>query len=117
VFDPRQSQELHRVNLNGKVLAMSLGNDWRVTLGISPNELQIFDLRKFQNPIESRVSPLKHQIRSLCTFSDNKSYIVSTIEGRCAVECFRLLSYFFFLLASQNVFIIFFLMLIFLFLN
>jgi cell cycle arrest protein BUB3 len=88
-FDARSDECIARLQLPGKALAMTLGGEWRLTVASNATSLSVFDLRQLDHgPIESRESPIKHQIRALASFPDNKSFVVSTIEGRCAVECF-----------------------------
>ncbi len=91
VMDPRQGGKAvaSRATLPGKVLAMGL-QDWRLAVGSMPGVISVFDLRKFSSgPIEQRDSPLKHQMRALSVYPDNRAFVVGTIEGKCSIDCFK----------------------------
>lgn len=44
-----------RVASSSKVFAMSLGGDWRVTVGSADRRVEVFDLRKFSGPMEQGI--------------------------------------------------------------
>lgn len=46
----------------------------------------MYDLRDVTQPCVVKDSPLKHQIRQICYCHDRAQYIVTSIEGRVAVE-------------------------------
>lgn len=80
-----------RLDAGAKVLAMSMGGGWRLTVAAAPmcpNPITVWDLRNFARPLEQRESPLHHQIRSVATFPDNNAWAVGTLEGRCSVQSF-----------------------------
>lgn len=82
LFDIRASGCQNKVYAADKVYAMSVGGDWRVTVGST--KVEVFDARKMDTPLESSAPPLKHQIRCIATFPDNKGYVISSVEGRCS---------------------------------
>lgn len=58
----------------------------RLILGLAGRRVQIWDLRNMTHV--QKESILKYQIRCIDAFADQKGYVISSIEGRIAVEFF-----------------------------
>merc|ERR1712113_6573 len=58
-------------------------------IGIVGRQIWIYDLRNLSEPIQKRESSLKHQTRSIKCHPNGEQYVVSSIEGRVAVEYFN----------------------------
>ncbi|CAI4222625.1 unnamed protein product [Auanema sp. JU1783] len=75
----------HTQTLSEKVYAMDvLGN--KVIVGTKDRKVYLFDTRKMDTPEQVRESPLKYQTRALAFFPSGDAFVVSSIEGRVAVE-------------------------------
>ncbi|XP_053669133.1 mitotic checkpoint protein BUB3 [Anopheles marshallii] len=72
---------------NGKVYSMS-SIDEKLVVATSERKVLIWDLRKMDNYIERRESSLKYQTRAVRCFPNKEGYVMSSIEGRVAVEYF-----------------------------
>uniref|UniRef100_A0AAG5DQP1 Mitotic checkpoint protein BUB3 n=1 Tax=Anopheles atroparvus TaxID=41427 RepID=A0AAG5DQP1_ANOAO len=72
---------------NGKVYSMSC-IDEKLVVATSERKVLIWDLRNMKNYIERRESSLKYQTRSVRCFPNKEGYVMSSIEGRVAVEYF-----------------------------
>lgn len=87
-WDPRQcdsdrNMPVHDEDLGCKVYSMGVGGD-KLIVGCSDRKVYIFDLRKMTHSM--RGSTLNYQIRCVKPFADQQGYVVSSIEGRVAVE-------------------------------
>lgn len=85
--DPRSKQETWQFTLSGKVFALAL-NETRLVACDSMKKVTIFDVRKLDEPEETRNQVLKYQYRTAETFPDQKGFAVSSIEGRVGWEYF-----------------------------
>ena len=56
--------------------------------GLSDRVVQIYDTRKLGAFQQERTSPLQHQTRAVRCSTDGKVFVVTSIEGRVAVEFF-----------------------------
>lgn len=88
LWDPRtadssRSSSIHDAYLSEKVYSMGVCGD-KLIIGTSERKIFIFDLRNMTKA--QKESSLKYQIRCVKAFADQKGYIVSSIEGRVAVE-------------------------------
>lgn len=72
---------------NGKVYSMSC-IDEKLVVATSERKVLIWDLRNMVNYLERRESSLKYQTRSVRCFPNKEGYVMSSIEGRVAVEYF-----------------------------
>lgn len=70
---------------NGKVYSMSV-IDEKVVVATSDRKVLIWDLRKLDSYIMKRESSLKYQTRCIRLFPNKEGYVMSSIEGRVAVE-------------------------------
>ncbi|CAF4114742.1 unnamed protein product [Rotaria magnacalcarata] len=61
-----------------------------LVVGTAQRKVSIWDLRKInsQSPLENRESNLKYQTRCIRCFPNKQGYVLSSIEGRVAVEFF-----------------------------
>ena len=61
-----------------------------LVVGTAQRKVSIWDLRKISTntPIENRESNLKYQTRCIRCFPNKQGYVLSSIEGRVAVEFF-----------------------------
>ena len=73
--------------LPGKCFALCLSGE-KIIAGASDQSLSIFDMRSLGQPLTSKMSSLKHQTRALAAFPDGRGCVVSSIEGRVAIEIF-----------------------------
>ncbi|KAF2351434.1 WD40 repeat [Trinorchestia longiramus] len=85
VWDPRQQREVGTHQQNYKVYTMGMCGD-RVVVGTANRRVLIWDLRNMAHPQMRRDSSLKYQTRCIRCFPNKQGYVVSSIEGRVAVE-------------------------------
>ena len=60
----------------------------RVVVGTADRLVNIFDLRRPEEPEQRRESSLRHQTRTIACYPDGTGYALSSIEGRVAMEYF-----------------------------
>uniref|UniRef100_A0A914QHJ0 Translation initiation factor beta propellor-like domain-containing protein n=1 Tax=Panagrolaimus davidi TaxID=227884 RepID=A0A914QHJ0_9BILA len=89
LWDVRTSMPVHATEVEDKVYALSTV-DYRAVIGTSDRRVLIYDLRNLRGPLQNRESPLKYQTRSIKCFPDGHAFVMSSIEGRVAVEYFDL---------------------------
>ncbi|ALC46194.1 Bub3 [Drosophila busckii] len=70
---------------NGKVYSMSV-IDEKIAVATSDRKVLIWDLRKMDNYLMKRESSLKYQTRCIRLIPNKEGYVMSSIEGRVAVE-------------------------------
>ncbi|KAH8232581.1 hypothetical protein KR032_009937 [Drosophila birchii] len=70
---------------NGKVYSMSV-IDEKIVVATNDRKVLIWDLRKMDSYIMKRESSLKFQTRCIRLFPNKEGYVMSSIEGRVAVE-------------------------------
>jgi len=73
--------------LSNKVFAMSTSGN-RIIVGVGGRQVYIFDIRKMNEIEQKRESSLKHQTRCIVTHPNKEQYVLSSVEGRVAVEYF-----------------------------
>lgn len=89
LWDPRlcdgstRSASVAKHLLPDKVYTMSVCGH-RIILGLAGRRILIWDLRNMSHV--QRESLLKYQLRCIESFADQRGYVVSSIEGRVAVE-------------------------------
>lgn len=71
----------------GKVFALAISG-YRLVVGTSERHVQVYDVRNTAQPEQRRVSSLKHQTRAIRIAPDQQGFVMSSIEGRVAVEYF-----------------------------
>ncbi|KHN76893.1 Mitotic checkpoint protein BUB3 [Toxocara canis] len=89
LWDVRSKGSAGFANNGDKVYAMdTVGN--RVVVGTKERRIIVWDVRKLGEPEQVRDSPLKYQTRAVKCFPMGDAFVVSSIEGRVAVEYFDL---------------------------
>lgn len=68
-----------------KVYTMDVVGELLV-VGTAGRKVMVWDLRNMSSPLQKRESSLKFQTRCLRCFPDKSGYVMSSIEGRVAVE-------------------------------
>lgn len=71
----------------GKVYSMSVVDE-KIVVGTSNRKVLVWDLRNMGNYLMRRESSLKYQTRAIRCFPNKEGYVMSSIEGRVAVEYF-----------------------------
>ena len=72
---------------NGKVYSMSC-IDEKLVVATSDRKVLLWDLRNMSNYQMRRESSLKYQTRAIKCFPNKEGYVMTSIEGRVAVEYF-----------------------------
>ena len=89
VWDMNSSQCTATHDLPGKVFAMSsVESSYRLIVGMAGRLIYIYDVRNMKEPTQKRESSLKHQTRNIECHPNGRQFVVSSIEGRVAVEYF-----------------------------
>nr|CAD2145621.1 unnamed protein product [Meloidogyne enterolobii] len=71
----------------GKVYALDV-IDNRAVVGTKDRRVLVWDVRSMKTPLQVRESPLKFQTRCIKCFPSGEAFVLSSIEGRVAVEYF-----------------------------
>lgn len=89
VWDINNNKLISSHDLPDKVFAMScaLASN-RLICGIAGRQIYIYDIRNMKEPQQKRESSLRHQTRNIVCHPNGEQYVVSSIEGRVAVEYF-----------------------------
>eukprot|EP00941_MAST-03F_sp_MAST-3F-sp1_P004197 g4197.t1 len=90
VWDLREDLNLNKnesVQTRGKVYALDVKDDL-VLLGCSGRFVDVFDLRNLSKAVEERMSPLDYQTRCIKALPDGSGFVISSTEGRVAIEHF-----------------------------
>lgn len=74
---------------NGKVYSMNC-IDEKLVVATSDRKVLIWDLRNMEQFVTRRESSLKYQTRAIRIFPNKDGFVMSSIEGRVAVEYFDL---------------------------
>lgn len=86
LWDPRQKHGVGVYDQNGEsVYSMSLCGD-RLVVGTSNRRVLVWDLKNMQFAEQRRASSLKYQTRCIRCFPNKQGFVLSSIEGRVAVE-------------------------------
>lgn len=88
-WDPRQATpQFSNLSVVGKVYTLGLQGHTLV-VGTDTRNVAIFDMRHTgAGPTQNRESSLKHQTRCIRCMIDGSGYVLSSTEGRVAVEYF-----------------------------
>jgi len=70
---------------NGKVYSMSVIEE-KIVVATSERKVMVWDLRKMEEYVMKRESSLRFQTRCIRLFPNKEGYVMSSIEGRVAVE-------------------------------
>jgi cell cycle arrest protein BUB3 len=88
LWDTREKECIGQYEQNkGKVYSMSV-NDEKIVVATSDRKVLVWDLRNMGQYVMRRESSLKYQTRSIKCFPNKEGYVMSSIEGRVAVEYF-----------------------------
>ncbi|CAD6198718.1 unnamed protein product [Caenorhabditis auriculariae] len=85
LWDARSYAAAQVASASGRVYALDVNKDM-VLVGTKERKIHIFDIRRMDTPIQTRESPLKYQTRAVAFFPKADAFVVSSIEGRVAVE-------------------------------
>ncbi|VDL80549.1 unnamed protein product [Nippostrongylus brasiliensis] len=76
---------MQNVSTGDRVYALDvLGN--KIVVGTRDRKIHLFDMRNFGQAEQVRDSPLKYQTRNAAFFPSGDAFVVSSIEGRVAIE-------------------------------
>jgi len=87
LWDPRSGACVGTYQQPDRVYAMTVCAD-RLVVGTAGRKVWIWDLRAMSQVQQKRESSLKYQIRCIAGFPSKQGYVLSSIEGRVAVEYF-----------------------------
>jgi len=87
VWDPRAYNMVSSIKLPDKVYTMAVANN-RFIVGTANRHVWIFDLRNMSQPEQQRQSSLKYPTRCINCSPTGTGYVLSSTEGRVAVEYF-----------------------------
>ncbi|XP_068695816.1 mitotic checkpoint protein BUB3-like [Montipora capricornis] len=87
LWDPRISHCTGTYQQPEKVYTMA-SSDERLIVGTAGRRVMVWDLRNMGCVQQRRESSLKYQTRCIRTFPNKQGYVLSSIEGRVAVEYF-----------------------------
>jgi len=88
LWDVRALMPVGAMGCDSKIYALDVVDN-RAIVGTRDRKIYVWDVRNMKTPIQTRDSPLKHQIRALKCFPSGDAFVVSSIEGRVAVEYFN----------------------------
>ncbi|XP_047135625.1 mitotic checkpoint protein BUB3 isoform X1 [Hydra vulgaris] len=87
LWDPRQSKCIDTHDQDERVYTMALSEE-RLVVGTAERRVMVWDLRNTGVVQQKRESSLKFQTRCIRCFPNKQGYVLSSIEGRVAVEYF-----------------------------
>ncbi|OXA63954.1 mitotic checkpoint protein BUB3 [Folsomia candida] len=87
IWDPRKRDPVSQHSQIDEVYTMSV-KDEILIVGTSARRIIVWDLRNMETPLQQRDSLLKYQTRKISIFPNKQGYVLSSIEGRVAVEYF-----------------------------
>jgi len=87
IWDPRQKTCVGTYDQTDRVYTMALSEE-RLVVGTAGRKVMVWDLRNMGAIQQRRESSLKFQTRCIRTFPNKQGYVLSSIEGRVAVEYF-----------------------------
>jgi len=85
LWDPRSPCNVGSVAQPDKVYTMSVCGD-KIVVGTAGRKVLLWDLRNMGIVQQRRESSLKYQTRAIRCFPNRQGYVLSSIEGRVAVE-------------------------------
>jgi len=85
VWDPRAPTCTGTYSQSDKVYSMSVAGE-KLVVGTAGRKVWVWDLRNMGYVQQKRESSLKYQTRCLRCFPNKSGYVLSSIEGRVAVE-------------------------------
>jgi len=85
LWDSRTRAEVGKISMPDKVFTLSTENN-KVVVGTAGRHVWIYDLRHMGQIEQKRESNLKYQTRCVRLAPGGESYVLSSIDGRIAVE-------------------------------
>ncbi|XP_071492437.1 mitotic checkpoint protein BUB3-like [Diadema setosum] len=85
LWDPRLGRSSGSFSQPDKVYTMAVTGD-RLVVGTAGRKVLVWDLRNMGYVQQRRESSLKYQTRCIRSFPNKQGYVLSSIEGRVAVE-------------------------------
>ncbi|KAJ1647101.1 mitotic spindle checkpoint protein Bub3 [Coemansia erecta] len=82
---PDASSLLAKINVDERVYSMSVQGS-TLAVALAGRKIVIYDVRRLDNPFESRESSLKYPTRCIKIMPDGRGFVCSSVEGRVAVE-------------------------------
>ncbi|CAD5231846.1 unnamed protein product [Bursaphelenchus xylophilus] len=87
LWDTRTLLPVGQMDCVEKIYALDVVDN-RAVAGTKDKQIYVWDVRNFAHPLQQKESPLKYQIRAIKCFPSAEAFVVSSIEGRVAVEYF-----------------------------
>ncbi|CAK5024946.1 unnamed protein product [Meloidogyne enterolobii] len=87
IWDIRALMPVNSLDCGEKVYALDV-IDNRAVVGTKDRRVLVWDVRSMKTPLQVRESPLKFQTRCIKCFPSGEAFVLSSIEGRVAVEYF-----------------------------
>lgn len=85
LWDPRAPQCSGTYNCSERVYTMSTCGE-KIVVGTAARKILVWDLRNMAYVYQRRESSLKYQTRAIRCFPNKQGFVLSSIEGRVAVE-------------------------------
>lgn len=86
LWDLRNNQpRIATATVGNKIYSISASKNI-IVVGTSARRILIYDSRNMSKPMQDRESILKHQIREIRCNSDHSSFLITSVEGRVAIE-------------------------------
>jgi len=90
MWDPRQQNaKVSEANTNKKIFAMCTSEQY-IVAATSDRKVFLYDIRSLHNLMQDRESSLKHQTRDVQPNIENTGFLLTSVEGRVAVEYFEI---------------------------
>uniref|UniRef100_A0A914HJ19 Mitotic checkpoint protein BUB3 n=1 Tax=Globodera rostochiensis TaxID=31243 RepID=A0A914HJ19_GLORO len=87
LWDIRALMPVGAMECGDRVYALDVVDN-RAVVGTKDRRVIVWDVRNMKAPLQTRESPLKFQTRSIKCFPSGEAFVLSSIEGRVAVEYF-----------------------------
>lgn len=85
LWDPRTPMCSGNYNQSEKVYTMSVCGE-KLVVGTANRKILVWDIRNMSYTLQKRESNLKYQTRAIRCFPNKQGFVLSSIEGRVAVE-------------------------------
>lgn len=85
LWDPRAPICSGNYNQGDKVYTMSVCGE-KLVVGTAGRKILVWDIRNMSYTLQKRESNLKYQTRAIRCFPNKQGFVLSSIEGRVAVE-------------------------------
>lgn len=87
-WDVRSQQLASVFPARSKVFCMDVAAE-KVLVGLANKSILVFDVRNMRNPLLTKDSGLKYQLRAVKGWNDGKGFVAGSVEGRVAWEHFE----------------------------